>query len=148
MGMDWYKEPAAKPMPVKRVEASIRGVSKFSNLPQRRCCSWDNEIPIGFHNATSALLDREDGAGGGWCVTVGHSPDSESQYRVCITGHSERLQLWTNSITVWLQAKRTELVLRNRERHRKWGGEGGLRSREEDGKSQPDPKLFILPIIL
>lgn len=136
-----YWEPAANWCPLESRGIHQRSFySKFSILQQRRRCSWDNEIPIGFHHGISALLDREDGTRGGWCVTAGHRLDSKSQYKVCITEHSELLQLWTNSITVLLQAECTVLVFRGRQARKvrgknSWGGgEGGRRPREEDGE--------------
>lgn len=104
-----------------------------------------NEISAGFHYGFSALEDRKDEASRVWGVTVGHRLDSKSQYKVCITEHSELLQLWTNSITVLLQAECTVLVFRERQTQ-KVRRAGWRRWETKGGKCHV--KLFILPIIL
>lgn len=60
-----------------------------------------------------------------WCVTAGRRLDFKSQNKVYITERTELLQLWTNSITVLLQAERTVLVFRGRRTQEVKGGEGG-----------------------
>lgn len=104
-----------------------------------------NEISAGFHYGFSALEDRKDEASGVWGVTAGHRLDCKSLYKVCITEHSELLQLWTNSITVLLQAECTVLVFRERQTQEVRGG-GWRRWETKGGKRHV--KLFILPIIL
>lgn len=101
-----------------------------------------NEISAGFHYGFSALEDRKDEASGVWGVTVGHRLDCKSLYKVCITEHSELLQLWTNSITVLLQAECTVLVFRERQTQEVRGG-GWRRWETKGGKRHL--KLFILP---
>lgn len=106
---------------------------KFSIQLQCRRCSRYNEIQLEFHYGVFALLDKEDGARRGWYVTAGHRLDYKPQHKVCITEHSELLQLWTNSIIVWLQAECTVQVFRERQTQEMRRDEEGRRPREQHG---------------
>lgn len=147
MVLDWNREPPAKLMPVREQrhpseeflsflsccrKDAAHEIMKFLQDFIRHYCfirqgRWSRRGPACDGRSQSRLTDHGTGNA---------SQDTVSYYNFELThllcGCRQKVQIWSSET----------------ERHRKWGGEGGLRSREKDGKSQPDAKLFILPIIL